>query len=148
MDGGGNARWMRFHTRRLPFTTAEVERSSLYRGNMLFLIFYFLARPSPSSRSPRRARAERKDPGGKHALYILGGSAYFVYPLFIVGSLPLFFCCVLPVPGLLAAHRLPSLLSSPSLSLSLSLDRRREVPRNIARYSPRRSYRSAIARNP
>lgn len=69
---------------------------------MLFFIFYFPL-PSRASRAGGRIQAE-----STFYIYIRGGSAYFVYPLFIVGSLPLFFCYVLPAPGLLATRRLPS----------------------------------------
>lgn len=131
---------MRFHTRRLLFTTRRVERSSFTAATCCSLSFIspyslsltfthspfalpFLSLSLSPSLTPLRARASRA--GGRiqaeSTLYILGGSAYFVYPLFIVGSLPLFFCYVLPAPELLAAHRLPSpflLFFFSSLSLS------------------------------
>lgn len=82
------------------FYERRVERSSLPRQHV---VLYLLFPPTLT-----REWSRRKDPGGKHVLYIRGGSAYFVYPLFIVGSLPLFFCYVLPAPPrLLATHRPP-----------------------------------------
>lgn len=100
----------------LLFTTGGL-KGVAYRGNMLFFIFYFPLCSHSFSLSRVKQEGSRQK---ARSIYTRRGSAYFVYPLFIVGSLPLFFCYVLPALGLLAAHRLPSLLFSFFLSLSLS----------------------------
>lgn len=120
---------MRFHTRRLLFTTGGLKGVAYRAATCCSLSFI-----SPYPRA--RVKARRKDPGGKHVLYTYtrGGSAYFVYPLFIVGSLPLFFCCVLPAPELFATHRLPSYFPFRFSFFFSSLFARRQGLRNMCTY--------------
>lgn len=94
------------------FYDRRVERSSLPRQHV---VLYLLFPPTPHARVEQAGRIQAES---TFYIYIRGGSAYFVYPLFIVGSLLLFFCYVLPAPGLLATRRLPSLLLFPSFPFS------------------------------
>jgi len=115
-------RWMRFHTRRLPFTTAEVERSSLYRGNMLFLIFYFLTRPSPSSPVVPASAGGAEAEGSRRKACSIYTRRFSIFRLSIIHCGQPSLVLLLRASCAGAARGAPTAFStSSSLSLSLSL---------------------------
>jgi hypothetical protein len=113
---------MRFHTRRLPFTTAEVERSSLYRGNMLFLIFYFLTRPSPSSPVVPASAGGAEAEGSRRKACSIYTRRFSIFRLSIIHCGQPSLVLLLRASCAGAARGAPTAFStSSSLSLSLSL---------------------------